>query len=114
MRVRLCVTPCAATSFLYVALIILGVDFQIKMGDMEFAKAHNSAIFLEDPPAAHSDLKFIVDGLKKSCLVHALTTSPAIYQCLIKEFWRNAVVKKNGQGEKFVEATIEDNKIQVT
>ncbi|CAI9271928.1 unnamed protein product [Lactuca saligna] len=30
------------------------------------------------------------------------------------EFWRNAVVKKNGQGEKFVEATIEDKKIQVT
>ncbi|CAI9294026.1 unnamed protein product [Lactuca saligna] len=84
------------------------------MGDQEFAKAHNSAIFLEDPPAAHNDLKFIVDGLKKSCLVHALTTSPAIYQSLIKEFWRNGVVKKNGQGDKFVEATIEDKKIQVT
>ncbi|CAI9269367.1 unnamed protein product [Lactuca saligna] len=84
------------------------------MGDQEFAKAHNSAIFLEDPPAAHKDMKFIVDGLMKSCLVHALTTSPAIYQSLIKEFWRNAVVKKNGQGDKFVEATIEEKKIQVT
>ncbi|CAI9261929.1 unnamed protein product [Lactuca saligna] len=82
------------------------------MGDMEFAKAHNSAIFLKDPPAVHNDLKFIVDGLKKSCLVHALTTSLAIYQSLIKEFWRNAVVKKNGQGEKFIETTIEDKKIQ--
>ncbi|KAL7601850.1 hypothetical protein Lser_V15G23828 [Lactuca serriola] len=84
------------------------------MGDMEFAKVHKSAIFLEDPPAAHNDLKFIVDGLKKSCLVHVLTTSPAIYQSLIKDFWRNAVVKKNDQGEKFVEETIEDKKIQVT
>nr|KAJ0226544.1 hypothetical protein LSAT_V11C100003850 [Lactuca sativa] len=86
----------------------------IRMGDQEFAKAHNSAIFLEDPPVAHSDMKFIMDGLKKSCLVHALTTSHAIYQSLIKEFWRNVVVKKNGQGDKFVEATIEEKKIQVT
>ncbi|CAI9293663.1 unnamed protein product [Lactuca saligna] len=50
------------------------------MGDIEFAKAHNSAIFLKDPLAVHNDLKFIVDGLKKSCLVHALITNPAIYQ----------------------------------
>ncbi|CAI9293704.1 unnamed protein product [Lactuca saligna] len=84
------------------------------MGDMEFAKAHNSAIFLEDPPAAHSDLKFIVDGLKKSCLVHCLTTNPAIYQSLIKDFWRNDDVKKNDRGENFLETTIEDNKILVT
>ncbi|CAI9282475.1 unnamed protein product [Lactuca saligna] len=84
------------------------------MGDMEFAKAHNSAIFLEDPPAAHSDLKFIVDGLKKSCLVHCLTTNPAIYQSLIKDFWRNADVKKNDRGEEFLETTIEDKKILVT
>ncbi|CAI9284447.1 unnamed protein product [Lactuca saligna] len=82
------------------------------MGDMEFAKVHNFAIFLEDPPAAHNDLKFIVDGLKKSCLVHDLTTSPTIYQSLIKDFWRSVVVKKNDQGEKFVEVTIEDKKIQ--
>ncbi|CAI9300145.1 unnamed protein product [Lactuca saligna] len=53
------------------------------MGDMEFAKAQNSSIFLEDPPAAHSDLKFIVD------------------------------VKKNDRGEKFLETTIEDKKILV-
>ncbi|XP_052619765.1 uncharacterized mitochondrial protein AtMg00810-like [Lactuca sativa] len=87
---------------------------QIKIGDMEFAKVHNSAIFLEDPPAAHNDLKFTVDGLKKSCLVHALTTCPAIYQNLIKAFWRSAVVKKNNQGEKFIEAKIEEKKVQVT
>ncbi|XP_023734271.1 uncharacterized mitochondrial protein AtMg00810-like [Lactuca sativa] len=42
------------------------VATSIKMGDMEFSKVHNSAIFLEHPPAAHNDLKFIVDGLKKS------------------------------------------------
>ncbi|CAI9290730.1 unnamed protein product [Lactuca saligna] len=84
------------------------------MGDMEFAKAHNSTIFLEDPPATHSDLKFIVDGLNKSCLVHYLTTNPAIYQSLIKDLWRNAGVKKNDRGEKFLETTIEDKKILVT
>ncbi|CAI9277306.1 unnamed protein product [Lactuca saligna] len=83
------------------------------MGDMEFAKDHNSAIFLQDPPAAHSDLKFIVDGLKKSCLVHCLTTNPTIYQILIKDFWRNAEVKKNDRGEKFLETTIEDKRILV-
>ncbi|CAI9271406.1 unnamed protein product [Lactuca saligna] len=84
------------------------------MGDMEFAKAHNSAIFLEDPPAAHGDLKFIVDGLKKSCLVHCLTTTPAINQSLFKDFCRNVDVKKNDRGEKFLETTIEDKKILVT
>ncbi|CAI9282405.1 unnamed protein product [Lactuca saligna] len=84
------------------------------MGDMEFAKAHNSAIFLEDPPAAHSDLKFIMDGLKKSCLVHCLTTNPVIYQCLIKDFWRNTEVKKNDRGEIYLETTIEDKRILVT
>ncbi|CAI9300216.1 unnamed protein product [Lactuca saligna] len=84
------------------------------MGDMEFAKAHNSAIFLEDPPGGHSHLKFIVDGLKKSCLVHCLTINPAIYQSLIKDFWRNADVKKNDRGENFLETTIEDKKILVT
>ncbi|CAI9277938.1 unnamed protein product [Lactuca saligna] len=84
------------------------------MGDMEFTKPHYSAIFLEDPPAAYSDLKFIVDGLNKSCLVHCLTTNPAIYQSLIKDFWRNVEVKKNDRGEKFLETTIEDKKILVT
>ncbi|CAI9292063.1 unnamed protein product [Lactuca saligna] len=84
------------------------------MGDMEFAKVHNSAIFLKDPRAAHKDLKFTVDGLKKSRLVHALTTCPAIYQNLIKDFWRSVVVKKNDQGEKFIETIIEDKKVQVT
>ncbi|CAI9287687.1 unnamed protein product [Lactuca saligna] len=54
------------------------------MGDLEFAKAHNSAIFLEDPPAAHSDLKTL--------------------------WMRNAEVKKNDRGEKFLETTIEDKK----
>ena len=62
------------------------VSFQIKMGDREFAKVHNSAIFLENPPATHNDLKFIVEGVKKCCLVHALRTSPTIYQNLIKDF----------------------------
>ncbi|CAI9263811.1 unnamed protein product [Lactuca saligna] len=57
---------------------------RIKMGDMEFAKAHNSTFFLVDPHAAHNDLKFIVD------------------------------VKKNDQGEKFLETTIEDEKVLVT
>ncbi|CAI9269372.1 unnamed protein product [Lactuca saligna] len=83
------------------------------MGDMEFAKVHNSAIFLEDPNAAHNDLKFIVDGLKMSCLVHALATCPIIYQNLIKDFWRSAVVKKNNHGEKFIESKIEEKKVQV-
>ncbi|XP_052627148.1 uncharacterized mitochondrial protein AtMg00810-like [Lactuca sativa] len=86
---------------------------QIKMEDMELAKVHKSAFFLEDSPAAHNDLKFVVDGLKKSCLVHALTTCPAIYQNLIKDFWRSAVVKKDNKGEKFIEATIEGKKVQV-
>ncbi|CAI9269640.1 unnamed protein product [Lactuca saligna] len=84
------------------------------MGDSDFAKVHNSSIFLEDPPTPHNNMKFIVDGLKKSCLVHALTISPAIYQNLIRDFWKNAVVKKNNQGEKFVEASIENKQIQVT
>ncbi|CAI9264020.1 unnamed protein product [Lactuca saligna] len=84
------------------------------MADMEFAKVHNSAIFLEDPPAAHNDLKFIVDGLKKSFLVRALTTCPVIYQNLVMDFWRSAVVKKYNQGEKFIEAKIEEKKVQVS
>ncbi|CAI9259655.1 unnamed protein product [Lactuca saligna] len=94
--------------------MITCVYFQIKMGDMEFAKVHNSTVFLEDPPAAHNDLKFIVDGLKKSCLVHALSTCPVIYQNLIKDFWRSAVVKKNNHGEKFIESKIEEKKVQVS
>ncbi|CAI9294034.1 unnamed protein product [Lactuca saligna] len=84
------------------------------MGDLEFAKVHNSAVLLEDPPATHNDLKFIVDGLKKCCLVHALTTSPAIYQNLIKDFWRSAVVKKDNKDEKYIEATIQGKKVQVS
>ncbi|CAI9264320.1 unnamed protein product [Lactuca saligna] len=70
------------------------------MGDLEFVKVHNSAILLEYHPAAHNDLKFIVDSLKKCCLVNTLTSSPVIYQNLIKYFWRSAVVKKDIKGEK--------------
>ncbi|CAI9285716.1 unnamed protein product [Lactuca saligna] len=80
------------------------------MGDLEFAKFHNLAIFLEGPPVAHNDLKFIVNGLKKCCLVHALTTCPAIYQSLIKDFWRSADVKKDKKDGKFIEVTIEGKK----
>ena len=69
------------------------VFFQINMGELKFAKVHNLAIFLENPPSAHIDLKFIVEGLKKCCLVHALTTSPVIYQNLIKYFWSSAIAK---------------------
>lgn len=46
------------------------------MGDSEFVKVHNLAIFLEDPPVVHNDLKFIMDGLRKCCLVSAFTFSP--------------------------------------
>ncbi|CAI9298701.1 unnamed protein product [Lactuca saligna] len=84
------------------------------MGDLEFAKVHNSAIFVEDPPVAHNDLKFIVDSLKKCCLVHALTTYPAIYQSLIKDIWRSVVVKKDNKDEKYIEATIKGKKVQVS
>ncbi|CAI9281841.1 unnamed protein product [Lactuca saligna] len=84
------------------------------MGDLEFAKVHNSAIFLENPPATYNDLKFIVEGLKKCCLEHALTTRPTIYQNLIKQFWRNAVVKKDDKDEKYLKATIQGKKIQVS
>ncbi|CAI9269496.1 unnamed protein product [Lactuca saligna] len=83
------------------------------MGDADFAKVHNSSIFLEDPPIAHVDMKFIVDGFKKSCLVHALTISPAIYQNLIREFRQFVVVKKNNKGEKFIEATMENKQIHI-
>ena len=88
--------------------------FQINMGDLEFAKVHNSAIFLEDPPAAHNDLKFIVDGLRKCCLVSAFTTSPAISQRLIKEFWRSASVERNDNEEKYLEATMQWKKVLIT
>ncbi|CAI9298562.1 unnamed protein product [Lactuca saligna] len=84
------------------------------MGDLEFAKVHNSVIFLENSPAAHNDLKFIVEGLKKCCLVHALITSPTIYQNLIKNFWRSAVVKKDDKDEKYLEAIIQGKKIHVS
>ena len=76
------------------------------MGDSEFAKVHNLAILLEDPPMAHLDLKFIVDGLRRCCLVSALTFSPTIYQCLIKEFWGSASVKRNNNDEDYHEAYI--------
>ncbi|CAI9266271.1 unnamed protein product [Lactuca saligna] len=33
---------------------------------------------------------------------------------LIKDFWRSAVVKKNNQGEKFIEEKIEEKKVQVS
>ena len=88
--------------------------FQINMGDLEFAKVHNSAIFLEDPPAAHNDLKFIIDGLRKCCLVSAFTTGLVIYQSLIKEFWRSAIVKRDDKEEKYLEATIQGKKILIT
>ncbi|CAI9265703.1 unnamed protein product [Lactuca saligna] len=83
------------------------------MGDLEFAKVHNSAIFHENSPTAHNDLKFIVEGLKKCYLVHALTTSPTIYPNLMKDIWRSVVVKKDGKDEKYLEATIQGKNIQV-
>ncbi|CAI9268290.1 unnamed protein product [Lactuca saligna] len=88
--------------------------FRLKRGNLEFAKVHNSAIFLETPPAAHKDLKFIVEGLKKCYLVHDLTTSSTIYQNFIKDFWRSAVVKKDDKDKKYLKATIQGKKIQVS
>ncbi|CAI9263468.1 unnamed protein product [Lactuca saligna] len=84
------------------------------MGELEFSKVHNSTIFLENPLAAHNNLKFIVDSLKKCCLVHALTTSPVIYQNLIKDFWRSAIVMEDDKEEKYLEANIQGKKILIS
>ncbi|CAI9291770.1 unnamed protein product [Lactuca saligna] len=84
------------------------------MEELEFAKVHNSTIFLKNPPAAHNDLKFIVDGLKKCCLVHALTTSPVTYQNLIKDFWRSAIFTEDDNEEKYLQETIHGKKILIS
>ena len=84
------------------------------MADLEFAKVHSLTVYLADPLEAHSEFQFIVYILKRCCLFSALTTCPVIYQKLVKEFWSNAVVKKDNKGAKFLEAYVRGKRVLVT
>ncbi|CAI9298687.1 unnamed protein product [Lactuca saligna] len=84
------------------------------MTGLEFAKVHNLAIYLVDPPEAHSDFQFIISGLRRCCLYTALTTSPVIYQQLFKEFWSIATVIKDDKGTKYLETSVQGKKVLVT
>ncbi|CAI9300210.1 unnamed protein product [Lactuca saligna] len=102
---------CAAAQPFVRMVMCAAAHILVNMGDLEFAKVHNSTMFLEDPSAAHNDLKFIIDGLRKCCLVSAFTIGLVIYQSLIKEFWRSAIVKKDDNEDKYLEATVQGKNI---
>ena len=84
------------------------------MAELKISDNHNVVVFLMDPPVVHRYFKSMIPGLNKCCLAYAFTSSPIIYQVLVKQFWNTIVVCKEDDDAISVEAADNGRKITVT
>ncbi|GKE24415.1 hypothetical protein Tco_1435927, partial [Tanacetum coccineum] len=78
------------------------------MANLKYSKKHNMVAFQKKPTKSEGFTE-IVDFLKGSSLMYALTHNPTIYDSLVKLFWQTATVRTLANGIQELVASI-DNK----
>ncbi|GKE78800.1 hypothetical protein Tco_1544920, partial [Tanacetum coccineum] len=76
------------------------------MAQLKYCDKHNQVGFLRKPDES-AGFAEIVDFLRGSNLRYALTTTPTIYDSLVKQFWQSATANTNTDGSLEIIATID-------
>ncbi|GKB37042.1 hypothetical protein Tco_0881984 [Tanacetum coccineum] len=76
------------------------------MAQLKYCDKHNQVGFLRKPDES-AGFAEIVDFLRGSNLRYALTTNPAIYDSLVKQFWQTATANTLADGTLELQATID-------
>ncbi|GJU98323.1 hypothetical protein Tco_1327594 [Tanacetum coccineum] len=76
------------------------------MAQLKYCDKHNQVGFLRKPDES-AGFAEIVDFLRGSNLMYALTTNPTIYDSLVKQFWQTATAKTLADGTLELHATID-------
>ncbi|MFS7920266.1 hypothetical protein Hanom_Chr03g00222461 [Helianthus anomalus] len=75
---------------------------------LEVELFHNHARYLSDPPTEHVEMfSFLIKGLNKGPITHALRAEPVICNSCINTFWNTEKVNRQGaDGAGTIEATL--------
>ncbi|GKD78174.1 hypothetical protein Tco_1340795 [Tanacetum coccineum] len=76
------------------------------MAQLKYCDKHNQVGFLRKPDES-AGFTEIVDFLRGSNLMYALTTNPTIYDSLVKQFWQTATAKTLANRTLELQATID-------
>ncbi|GJX89059.1 putative ribonuclease H-like domain-containing protein [Tanacetum coccineum] len=90
-------------------ILICHINTEFKMANLRYSNKHNMVAFLKKPTESVGFTQ-IVDFLKGTSLMYALTHNPTIYDSLVKQFWQTATVRTLSNGIQELVASI-DNKV---
>ncbi|GJW80992.1 hypothetical protein Tco_0144967 [Tanacetum coccineum] len=83
------------------------------MTTLKYVDKHNMVAFLKKPNERVGFTK-IVDFLKGTSLMYALTHNPTIYDSLVKQFWQTATVRTLANGTPEVVSSIDNKEYTIT
>ncbi|GKE19984.1 hypothetical protein Tco_1431496 [Tanacetum coccineum] len=83
------------------------------MANLRYSDKHNMVAFLKKPTESVGFTK-IVDFLKGTSLMYALTHNPNIYDSLVKQFWQTATVRTLANGIQELIASIDNKEYTIT
>ncbi|GJY80681.1 hypothetical protein Tco_0493432 [Tanacetum coccineum] len=83
------------------------------MANLKYPDKHNMVAFLKKPNESVGFTK-VVDFLKGTSLMYALTHNPTIYDSLVKQFWQTATVRTLANGTPQLVASIDSKEYIIT
>ncbi|GJT88379.1 hypothetical protein Tco_1070096 [Tanacetum coccineum] len=93
-------------------LILMTVG-AVHMANLKYSDKHNMVAFLKKPNESVGFTE-VVDFLKGTSLMYALTHNPTIYDSLVKQFWQTATVRTHANGTQQLVASIDSNEYTIT
>ncbi|GJZ22342.1 putative ribonuclease H-like domain-containing protein [Tanacetum coccineum] len=85
----------------------------VHMANLKYSDKHNMVAFLKKPNESVGFTE-VVDFLKGTSLMYALTHNPTIYDSLVKQFWQTAIVKTLANGTQQLVASIDSTEYTIT
>ncbi|GKB02052.1 hypothetical protein Tco_0830096 [Tanacetum coccineum] len=83
------------------------------MANLKYLDKHNMVAFLKKPNESVGFTE-VVDFLKGTSLMYALTHNPTIYDSLVKQFWQTATVRTLANGTQQLVASIDSKEYTIT
>ncbi|GJW51146.1 hypothetical protein Tco_0092497 [Tanacetum coccineum] len=83
------------------------------MANLKYLDKHNMVAFLKKPNESIGFTE-VVDFLKGTSLMYALTHNPTIYDSLVKQFWQTATVRTLANGTQQIVASIDSKEYTIT
>ncbi|GKA38519.1 putative ribonuclease H-like domain-containing protein [Tanacetum coccineum] len=83
------------------------------IANLKYSDKHNMVVFLKKPNGS-DDFHELVDFLKCTPLMYALTHNPTIYDSLVKQFWQTITVRTIANGNQELLATIDGKAYTIT